>query len=452
MPASACRLLTFDSMTDMISFRRFSQRLSVVALAAASALAGCKTSDYLEVESPSRIPAGNLESSANAQLLLNGAIADFECALGSYIVAGGLIGEELEDATQTSDRYPYDQRILTPGAIRYQTSTCQGIGTYSPLQSARVSSDNIRRLLEGWTDQEVPDRQRLLAVAAAYEGYSMLLMGEGFCATAFSHFNPDGTITYGAEITSAQALDSAINRFTQSITVAQAVGATADSIRYMALVGRARAKLDRGDLTGARADAVLVPASYEHVASASLTSGRRQNRIWSDNGVAGGGSFNTSSSVAAPYRNLGDTRVPVQNTGQLAGGTRIPIWVQTKYPTGSSPTPIATGDEAQLIVAEADIATNPANALAIINAFRAKGNETPLLPTATAAELKAALINERRRELFLEGQHLGDLIRYSLPLVPAAGTAYHGGGTYGSQRCMPLPDVEKLNNPALGGT
>jgi hypothetical protein len=415
-------------------------------------LAGCKTSDYLNVESPSRIPAGSLESSANAQLLLNGAIADFECALGGYIVAGGLIGEELEDATQTSDRYPYDQRVLTSGAIRYQTSTCQGIGTYSPLQSARVSAGNIRRLLEGWTDQEVPDRQRLLAVAAAYEGYSQLLLGEGFCSAAFSHFEPDGTITYGTEITSAQAIDSAIARFTQSITTAQAVGATADSIRYMALVGRARAKLDRGDVAGARADAVLVPASYAKVASASLTSSRRQNRIWSDNGVAGGGSFNTGSSVGVYYRTLNDPRVPVQNTGQLASGTKVPIWVQTKYPLGSSPTPIASGKEAQLIVAEADITANPANALAIINSFRAQGNETPLLPTATATELKNALIEERRRALFLEGQHLGDLIRYSLPLVPAAGAAYPGGGTYGSQRCMPLPDVEKLNNPAIAGT
>ena len=436
----------------MILFTRSTNRLSLLALAAATVLAGCKTSDYLNVEAPSRIPAGSLESSSNAQLLLNGAIADFECALGSYIVAGGLIGEELEDATQTSDRYPYDQRVLTSGAIRYQTSTCQGIGTYSPLQSARVSAGNIRRLLEGWTDQQVPDRQRLLAVAAAYEGYSQLLLGEGFCSAAFSHFEADGTITYGTEITSAQAIDSAIARFTQSITTAQTIGATADSIRYMALVGRARAKLDRGDVAGARADAVLVPASYVKVASASLTSSRRQNRIWSDNGVAGGGSFNTGSSVGVYYRTLNDPRVPVQNTGQLASGTKVPIWVQTKYPLGSSPTPIASGKEAQLIVAEADITANPANALAIINSFRAQGNETPLLPTATATELKNALIEERRRALFLEGQHLGDLIRYSLPLVPAAGAAYPGGGTYGSQRCMPLPDVEKLNNPAIAGT
>ncbi|MBV9879518.1 MAG: hypothetical protein JO180_03435, partial [Gemmatirosa sp.] len=61
--------------------------------------------------------------------------------------------------------------------------------------------------------------------------------------------------------------------------------------------------------------------------------------------------------------------------------------------------------------------------------------------------LKAALIDQRRRALFLESQHLGDLIRYALPLTPAAGATFPGGGTYGSQRCMPIPDVERLNNP-----
>lgn len=53
--------------------------------------------------------------------------------------------------------------------------------------------------------------------------------------------------------------------------------------------------------------------------------------------------------------------------------------------------------------------------------------------------------------LVLEGQHLGDIIRYGVPLTPAAGAPYPGGGVYGSQRCLPLPDVERDNNPALRG-
>ena len=421
-------------------------------------LAAACSKDYLDVEAPGRIPAAGLEDPNNALLLLNGAISDFECAFGSYIVAGGLIGDELDDATQTADRYPYDRRTLTNKDLRYQTNTCTAVGVYSPLQTARVSADNIRRLLEGWSDQQVSDRQTLLATALAYEGYSMVLFGEGFCAAVFSHFNADGTIAYGDSITPSMMLDSAIARFTQGITTAQAAGAGAQNILNLALVGRARAKLDKGDLTGARADAILVPATFVYNATASSTTTRRQNRVWADNGVTGTGALtptsaiNSGSSVGPLYRNLNDPRVPVDNSGRTAAGTRVPIWIERKYSDPGSPIPIASGDEAQLIVAEGDIATNPTNARNIINTFRARGGETPLLATATAAELKAALIEERRRELFLESQHLGDLIRYNLPFNPTSGTTYPGGGTYGTQRCMPLPEVESLNNPTFHRT
>ena len=440
-----------------MSSHRYSQRVLAVGLAVgALVLAAACTKDVLNVESPSRIPAASLENPGNAQLLVNGAIADFECAFGSYTVAGGLIGDELQDATQTSDRYPYDRRTLTNKDLRYQTSSCTAVGAYAPLQTARVSANGIRRLLEKWTDQEVPNRQTLLATAAAYEAYSQLLLAEGFCAAVFSHFNDDGTTAYGDSITPTMMLDSAIARFSQAVTVAQAVGAGAQNILNLALVGRARAKLDKGDLAGARADAVLVPADFVYNATTSNTAPRRQNRVWADNGVTGTApitgttALNAGSSVGPLYRNLNDPRVPVDNSGRTAAGTGVAIWIQRKYTDPGTPIPLASRDEAQLIVAEADIASNPGNALTIINTFRARGNELPLLATATAAELKSALIEERRRELFLESQHLGDLIRYNLPFNPAAGTTFPGGGTYGSQRCMPLPEAESLNNPNFG--
>jgi hypothetical protein len=418
----------------------------MVACAVAVTLAGCKTSDYLQVETPDRIPAGGLEKPENAALLVTGAIADFECAFGGYVVAGALIGEELEDATQTADRYPYDQRTMISSSARYGTYSCEAIGTYSPLQTARISADNIRRNLLSWTDQQVPNRQLLLATAAAYEGYANLLLGEGFCSTVLSTSNADRSINYGTEITRAQAFDSAITRFSEAITAAQAAGASATNLLNLAYVGRARAKLDKGDLAGARTDAANVPSGFNFSASASATSSRQYNRVFADNGTSG-----QASSVGAPYRNLSDPRVQVQNLNKQSV-TGVPIWLQLKYGAYNTPIRLASYEEAQLIIAEADIATNTAasllNAQTIINASRARGNETPLAaPTQT--QLHDALITERRRALFLEGQHLGDLIRYALPLVPAANQSYPGGGTYGSQRCMPLPDIEKFNNPNL---
>lgn len=435
----------------MIRSHRFVKALSGAAgawLLTIGLLSACSTKDFLRVTSPSRIPASSLEDPSNAALLVNGAVADFECAFGAYVVAGGLIGEELEDATQTADRYPYDQRTMIPSSPRYSTYSCTAIGVYSPLQTARVSADNVRRLLTGWTDAQVANRQLLLATAAAYEGYAELLLGEGSCSVVFSSFNEDGSVNYGSEVPYTAAFDSAIVRFDEAIAAAQAAGSSAQDILYMAYVGRARAKLDKGDLAGARADAAQVPANFEYDMTASAVSGRRYNRVWADNGISGGGSYNTGSSVGAYYRNLNDPRVPVQNTGTQSV-TKVPIWVQTKYEDASASIPIASGEEAQLIIAEADIISDPSNARTILNTFRAAGNETALGASPTEAELRNALIEERRRALFLEGQHLYDLRRFNLPLTPAEGATFPGGGQYGSQLCMPLPDVEAFNNPNL---
>jgi hypothetical protein len=416
------------------------------------AFTACKTSDYLNVTSPSRIPAGALEDPANAALLVNGAVADFECAYGAYVTASALIADELADATQTAARFPYDQRTLLSNSSRYQSSDCVSIGTYSPLQTARVSADNAQRLLSGWTDEQVPNRQLLLATADAYEAYTELLLGEGFCSTTLSTFNTDGSINYGTEITPAQAFDSAITRFSSAIDAAKAAGSGANAILNLAYVGRARAKLDAGDLAGARADAALVPASFVFNMTGSGISSRRYNRVWSDNGP-NGTSYNQASSVEAPYRTMNDPRVPVFHPANVPNSTTgVPIWIQTKYTSAASPIPIASGTEAQLIIAEADLASNPSEALSIINASRAAGNESTLASGTSAADLKSALIEERRRALFLQGNRLYDLIRFQLPLNPAAGAAYPGGGTYGNQLCMPLPDVEIFNNPKLQGT
>jgi hypothetical protein len=399
------------------------------------------SSELLTVQSPSRIPAASLEDPANAQILVNGAIGDFECAFGSYVVLGGLIGDELDDATQTADRYPYDMRTMTSKDTRYSTSACTALGVYTPLQTARVSADNIRRLLTGWTDQQVANRKTLLATAEVYEAYSMLLLGEGFCSTTFSTFDANGNIQYNPEITPAQAEAQAEAMFTTALTDAQAAGAT--TIANLALVGRARARLDQGNLAGARADAILVPAGFSYTATASGTVSRRNNRVWGENNSLG-----ISSSVGTYYQNLNDPRVPVVDFHKKSV-TGIELWEQTKYPSVSSPIRFASSDEAQLIVAEADIGTNNAEAVGILNASRAKGNEPALDPASSAATLKAAVIEERRRALFLEGYHLGDFIRYTLPLNPPAGATFPGGGTYGSNRCLPLPDVERLNNPVL---
>jgi starch-binding outer membrane protein, SusD/RagB family len=433
---------------------KMTTRLAVRALAIPGALAAllvtaCDLGKVLEVDPANLIPAVELELPINAPLLVAGAASDFDCAFNSYVVVGALIGEELEDALQTAARWPYDQRNVTQNQTFYATNNCQSLGVYGPLQSARVSANNVGRLLSGWTDAEVPGRALLIARMKAYEAWSQLLLAEGFCESVFSTVNGE-EILYGGRITRAQALDTAILRFGEAITGATAVGgAAADSIRLFALVGRARSYQNKGDMANARADAAAVPAAFSWNVTASNSNVRRQNRVFRENGV----NTNPNTSVGVRYRTLNDPRVPVLNLNRVSSGTNVPLWQQRKYLTDASPIPAATGLEMQLLIAEADRTSNPTNSVAIINTFRAAGNQGTYAGATDAASLLTEIIDQRRRALFLTGTHLGDIIRYNLTVSPAKGATTPWGQTFGEETgnllCMPLPEVEIFSNPNL---
>jgi hypothetical protein len=413
-------------------------------------LIACDTlRDPLEVEPASRIPAELIESPANAQLLSDGAVADFECAFGAYATQGGTIGEEFIYAQQTASRTPYDRRNTTKDDADYAVNTCVGLGVYTPLHIARQSNENLLALLKTWSDADVaagpgsPNRTNLMAIAAAYAGYAYVLLGEGFCTMAVSRVNLDKTLTYGGEIQRDSVFRLAIARFTEAIDLTGTAANT--SIQRMAYLGRARAKLNLGDYEGARTDAAQIPSGYVRLVSASDAASRRQNRV-----VAQNSSVNRALSVGEPYRSMADARVPVTAT-TLVSATGVTHYYQTKYANTATPLPLARYEEAQLIIAEAHVrAGRLAEALPILQASRTRGGQGVFAGT-TQAEYLAELIDQRRRELFAESHHLGDVIRYNIALRPPAGTPYHFGGTYASQICLPLPSAERLNNPMIGG-
>lgn len=438
--------------------RSFMRALGVTGALAGVTLAGCNLDKVLEVQPSSLIPAGGLEIPANAALLVAGAASDFDCAFGAYVVATGLIGEELDDALQTAARWPYDQRAVLASQAYYSQNSCEAIGLYTPLHTARVSANNVRRLLEGWTDVEVgPSRQILIARTAAYEGWATLLLGEAFQESVLSTVTGE-VINYAPRIPRAQVFQAAITRLTQAIDDATAVGGTvADSIRYFALVARARAYQNlgtAGDLTSARADASVVPATFVWNASASAVSGRRSNRVHSQSNATG-----VSSTVGPRYRALNDPRVPVQPLLTPGGAQRtnalgVQLWAQLKYQSANSALPVAQGAEMRLLIAEIDRTTAPANTISIIQTFRAAGNQ-PAYTGVTPAEHLAEIIDQRRRALWLTGTHFGDIIRYNLTVTPAANTVAPWNQDYGpdqgSQLLLPLPEVEIRNNPDVNG-
>jgi len=397
----------------------------------------------LTQEAPSRVIATDLYAPGNAQLLVTSTISDFECTLAQYIISTGLVGDELIDAQLSQAGWDYDRRTIVPAFSTYATLQCGSVQVpayYTPISIARATADKILTSLEGWSDTDVPNRQDLIGQAAVHAGYALVLLGETSCSAA---------IDAGPELTPTQILTEAEARFTKAITAAQAANNT--DILNMARVGRARARIDMKKYADAKADAALVPDAYVHNATYSAANARRENLV---NTQFFRGLY---SSVDPSFRNLTvggvpDTRVNVVDAG-AAGQDRVTrIWRSTKYPLITSPIPIASGDEAILIAAEADNETNNTAAAVVgINKLRVKAS-LPLYLGGTQAEVRAQIIDERRRELFLEGQRLGDIIRFNIPQSPAAGTAFPvKGGVYGNQLCFPLPDVERNNNPTLSG-
>lgn len=411
-------------------------------LALAGTVGACDGLDrVLRVEAPGLVDAEDLRDPAHAQLLVNGTIADFDCALGAYIVNSSLLGNQLRDASVTAARFPLDARTIEDTSP-YGTNACTGNppGIYVPLSTAIWSSNATLELLEGWTDQEVENRTRLIGQTAAYSGYSHVLMGEGFCSTVITENGP--------EVAPDAVFQVAVARFDRAIQAAEA--AVDQETLNMALLGRARARLNLGNLAGAASDARAVLSNdgdFVKEATASVAAARRWNRL-------GNEFFAGNVTVAPTYRNLTvggepDPRTAVVNIGRGHNQTDT-VYLATKVGTQRSanplrekPVPIATWREARLIIAEAE---GGQTAVEQINVLRAH-HGLPTFSSADPAEIRAQVIQERERELFLEGHHLNDLRRFDLPLIPAPGTNYRQGGVYGDIRCFPLPAGERTNNP-----
>src|SRR5215831_2251753 len=410
------------------------------------AVAACTDLATLTQSNPGALSTATVYTPLNASLIVNGAISDFECAFARYAVGSGIFTDELADGISNAANFDYDRRTLTTGAS-YGTGQCtsanQQPAIYTPLSIARRSADTAIAYLKTWTDAQMPtgvNRTKLIGQSYAYAGYSLVLLGEGMCTAV---------INLGPELQPAQVFAEAKSRFDSAIVVATA--ASDPTTVSFATLGRARTQLDLGNVAAAGTDAATIAASFVVSTSPDPTNFRRQNFSFF--------TINNSSfaTVDPSFRGLTvngapDPRVAVTSTGKNGTAPGAAIFTPDKYPAFTTAMPIARYAEAQLIVAEAKVAAgDAAGAVAAINAARATHTGLPAFDGTgqTAAQLKTQIIEERRRELFLEGPRLGDLRRYALAFAPASGTAYAGGGSYGTETCFPLPDVERINNPSI---
>jgi hypothetical protein len=410
--------------------------LSLATLAACDQLLG--------VDNPASVTEQSLSDPTLVPALAAAAIQTAQCGFENFVITGGVLSGEYWSAAGLVDNHTWEWRSV--GDIKNAPGTCgfgrgtSAMGFYTPLQQARFQLEDAFSRLDKFTDADVPNRALMMAQMRAYAGYALLELAEGMC---------DMTIDRGPKMTAAEVLAIADDRFTDAIARATALNNSA--LLNMARVGRARTRLDLKKLPEAAADANLVPANF--VYNIEFTDGgdaRRENRIYNMT------IRNDYESVPPAYQNLTvngvpgnvpDPRVKAKDAGRNGNDGITRMWQQQKYiaNAGATPIPLASWNEAQLIYAEA---VGGQAGFDAINKVRA-ANSVPVLtgPAPTGQAFTDLVLEERRRQLWSEGQRYGDMLRYNLPFQSGVNRK---GPVYSTLTCVPLPNVEVLNNPNFG--
>jgi len=387
---------------------------------------------FLEVDNPNVIDVSTVDPKDAATTLANSTEQNFKTAVGTFI--------------QFSSHFTGETYIMeTSGAQnefgRREVSELNGqaLAQWRDMSLAAATGKLV-------LDLTLPEPTTNINIArgATFRAYAMLFLATDFCS---------GALSSGPELTNAQMLDSAIFWFTKAIEVGKANGsATAVGLANASLVGRARAKLQKGDKTGALADASAVPAGFTHMMTyqddlANRT--RLSNALWR-------GTVDRSVISVPPYYQTTDPRVlwlpPGKHPYNAWDAAAGPYFIQQKYPGYTSSIRLASKLEAEYIAVEAsgDITAQRA----LIDRQRAAAQLPAYGGPSDAMSVLTELFNQKGFDFWLEGKRLADFRRQPVAAaryVPVTGTPYWRPnlGNIGAQTCYPLPFVERDNNPNI---
>src|SRR6185503_14325695 len=108
-----------------------------------------------------------------------------QCGVIQYAATASMLSGEELNANGFVDNHPWEWRGVVeiksnPGSCNYGRGTT-AMGFYTPLQQARFQLRDAFDRLNKFTDAEVTNRGLLMATMQAYQGYAVLLLGEGMC-------------------------------------------------------------------------------------------------------------------------------------------------------------------------------------------------------------------------------------------------------------------------------
>jgi hypothetical protein len=446
------------------------RKSAVFSLLLALPLAACE--NILNVTDPDIVTPGSLEGDIGLQTLRNGALGEFTVAYAgggqtdAVIMVTGLFTDEWMHSGTFVTRFRMDSRQITDDNGNME-------GMFRNLQGARNSLEvTTGKLLEapgGDTDPRVGEM-------SLYAGFTYLAFAENYCnGVPFSLQPETGDTEYGAPETNVEIFDRAIARFQSAISA----GGVAADVANAARVGVGRALLGKGDYPGAAAAVSGVADDFVKWHRHSSNSAGERNSIYEFNVSIGRWSLGDSEGQnGLDFRTSGDPRITsllcagcAFDTSEQVPGTPAvgDNWHFSNYTSRDDDVRLATGVEARLIEAEAQLAAAPATWLQILNDLRAAwptlapvllGDDAGTLPALADPGTQAAREDLHFRERafwnFSTGQRLADarrLIRQygrdAATILPV-GPYWKPGAQYGIDVNFIVP-VDEENNPNFSG-
>lgn len=432
---------------------RQAMMLGAVLLASSS----CSTTEFLGLEDPDIINPSNVQSAAGANAVRLGALARLNTATSgaeSLLLLGGLFADEWINGDSFIGRQEIDQRSITV-QNSFLTEASRG------LHRARLAAQLALDLLESFAPAAPTWHPAEMYFVQAYIEN---LATENFCSGLVFSTVIDGVEQFGSPMTTADAFARALAHADSGLAIVS--GTTADAVRVTnALkVVRGRILMNLNRPADALNSVTGVPTTFKYEMFHAQTA--TSNNMWSFNNLAWRYSVgNGEGTNGVNFATAADPRLPVCVGGdpvcRANGVTRTqrddllqPLHVQLVWPIRESPVAIVSGMEARMIEAEAQLAQNPATALATLNAARATVTGlTPLTDAGSADARITQLFRERAIWLFGRGYRVGDMRRlirqYNRPAASVFPTGgWHKGGNYGTDVTMPVPQAEQ-NNPNL---
>ena len=425
-------------------------RWALVLLALTPLMGACDLDELLEAEDPFTVTPGVARDTANLQTLFAGARSQFALAYGGLqnreggvILMSGLMSDELYSSDNFTTRRAVDTRT-----IAYEISNSASDHAFQYLQRARAEALNAIELFEDSPREGGASHAELYSIA----GFSVLMLVENFCTgIPLSRITETG-VEFGSPLSAQELYNLAITYFDAALALPSA---GADQLN-LARVGKGRALNGLGQFAAAATAVAAVPTNFVFNVEYAPGAFETPNPVFNFNNEE----HRISVSIQEGTVNRGlpfgvaprDPRISIGSQSVASNSGDVPTWLQLKYPSQGASIPLATGIEARLLEAEAQLSNGSSAAyLPTLNTLRTTLNLGALPDPGSAATRVNQLFSERAYWLWLTGHRLSDMRRLirqygrtQETVFPTGLTAY--GLPYGTSVTLPIP-FEEINNP-----